>query len=363
VHATDGSSALAGLGCQSDSPARSPESRPEAVEPPLGSYEEEAMGCRVVPVAGVRGGAYICSPRAEAGRRLPLHVFGHGDVMLPGLYTSLMKQIASFGFVVVAYRSCLFSLPGLGVSECIGGQASFLEALKLIHAFSENPDLDPEAAPVDMTQQVTISGHSTGGRVAFMVAAVKDSPTYLQGTQFAEQLDKNDGALRKAADKVGAAIALHPDPMDDPGFNPDVPGFHGAIHSTPTFVVISVNDVLLPTDCSWKDFLAVMPPNKIYVDVVAKWQVPFFGGHFEPNFYHGSGPFVALFGQAFSQGNATAKELLYGDCPRCMRNVLPFARPSQRNTGNGDVGLLLCGESGGSTWPMEHAAYCNRTSS
>jgi hypothetical protein len=261
------------------------------------------------------------------------------------LYEALMRQVASFGFVVAAYRSCFLSSFEFG---CDKGRASFMEILKIIKYFYfENL----HAAPVDASKWVTISGHSTGARAALMAASVKDSPTYLDNTKYVEELSR----LRAAAAVIGAVVAVNPDPMYLEDRNPDVPRFKGAVQA-PTLVMTGSGDTLEPDGAAWWDFEMVAARSKAYLDIDEEW-------HTGVLFDHKAGPWVALWGQAFALGNETALALLYGDGPASMRRVLPLSHPGDVNTGNSIVSLLLCRSSEGhhqlyGDWPHAYAAWC-----
>jgi len=270
----------------------------------------------------------------------------------------MLMDIASYGFVVAAYRSCIWVVPGNpDYPACDNGRVDYLEALKVIHFFAQDPAANVDLAPVDMSQQVSVGGHSGGGRVALQVAAVRDTPAYLQGTPSAEVLDRDDGALRKAAQRVGAAVALYADDMRDTISNPDVEGFTNSIKTTPVFVITSSDDFGLTNGAGWWDFTNVGTASKIFIDLRDKSMQ----GHMEPIEVGSDGPWVALFGQAMALGNMTAKRLLYGDCPECLRNARPHAMPKARNTGAGKVGILLC--DGATAWPEEDASFCSATAS
>ena len=99
---------------------------------------------------------------------------------------------------------------------------------------------------------------------------------------------------------------------------------------------------------------------KVYVDILGG--IPFIGGHLAPSFWHPAGPYTALWGSTFALGNVTANNLVFGNGPGSMRQVLDYAKAGDRNTAPGGVGLLLCAQ-GTSPWPTEFAKLCNSSAS
>lgn len=315
------------------------------------------MRCSTIDVPDMAEGALVCMPNAPSGERWPLFVWGHGDGNTAEQYFGMIQDLAGFGFVVAAYRSCRWSATGVWGSECDMGRSAFLEVLKLI-AFLEKAD--PVTAPVDMSQKITVGGHSGGGRAALMVAAVRDSPTYLSGTVYAELLEYSGGFLREAASRVGAVVGLHADWMFNNNSNPDVEGFRHAISHTPVLLGTSVDDFVVPPAQTWSNFLHVRSPVKIYINMNEGYD-----GHREPILYGYEAPWVAMFAQAFAGRNHTARGLLYGDCEACLRHSALFAHQQEQEGdvhNRSDVAVMLCGSSAATgmsiAWPPEDATAC-----
>eukprot|EP00928_Gymnodinium_smaydae_P037601 TRINITY_DN2606_c0_g1_i4.p1 TRINITY_DN2606_c0_g1~~TRINITY_DN2606_c0_g1_i4.p1 ORF type:complete len:384 (-),score=54.38 TRINITY_DN2606_c0_g1_i4:211-1323(-) len=294
---------------------------------PKGRYNR--VHCSEIPIPGLAtpwGDAYTCKPVSSSGRLFPLMVFGHGDLSWPSMYAGLIKQMASFGFVVTAYNSCYFTL-SWSWTQCHGGKASFLEMLKIINHFVKNPKVERWKAPVNMSKPVIVSGHSTGARAALMMAALKDAPSYLSGTKECDYLSRHP-ELRAAVSYVGAAIAFNPDRMYHKKYNPDVDGYR--VTETPTFILTRSADYISKETSAWRNFAMLETPTKIYADILGSFLV---GGHLGPIFEYVCGPYAALFGLAFANGDQAARELVYGDGPKSLRKVVNYAKPGDRNTG------------------------------
>jgi len=65
-----------------------------------------------------------------------------------------------------------------------------------------------------------------------MIAAIRDNPDYLVGTEDAHLLTED---VRETIGKIGAVIADHPDPMLDPKQNPDI--LHWNVTRMPVMVI------------------------------------------------------------------------------------------------------------------------------
>ena len=162
------------------------------------------------------------------------------------IYTSLMKTLASHGFVVVAYESCPID------SRCHNGEIQFIEALKTI-AYLEN---NRKTLPIQFQQPYSASGHSTGARAVLMLAACRDNPLYLKHVQFINVTQSDRNVLTR----IHAVVGDHPDPMIDPAQNPDIHAYN--ITKTPTMLVTGTLDVRPigePSLSGWQDF--VMMPS------------------------------------------------------------------------------------------------------
>ena len=120
----------------------------------------------------------ICYP--DDGKKYPLHFFAHGDwgggpFSFP--YHGIQKEIASHGFVVSMYLSCFYD------SMCDNGEGSFMELLKSMSFLESNEGWWNEK--IEFDAGYSASGHSTGGRVVLMLAALIDNPTkYLANTKY-----------------------------------------------------------------------------------------------------------------------------------------------------------------------------------
>ena len=147
---------------------------------------------------------------SAAPKAYPLHVFAHGNgggSVMVHAYTPLLKELASFGFVVAAYESCPID------SHCYNGESQFIEAIKTMRFFVDNPAAVP-AAPVNLSLPFSVSGHSTGARAALMLAAAADDPAYLanmSGT--AAGIPRLNASDRAILGRIASVVGDHPDPM------------------------------------------------------------------------------------------------------------------------------------------------------
>ena len=289
--------------------------------------------------------ARVCAPAGAAA--YPLHALAHGDSpvgagVIAAAYHGIQEQIASYGFVVPLHLSCGTD------SECSNGEADFLEVLKTIEALQNDTTWRPRLAPVPYTA----SGHSTGARAVLMLAALRDSPTYLANTSLAAQLTPSH---RRVLRNLVAVMADHPDPMDDPKQNPDRPHYH--VTATAVLIITGSKDLTLPQGLcceprgsGWADFEELATPDKVFVDVAG-------AGHLQPLESHSEGPFIARYAQLYAQANSTAGDLIFGDAAGSLRRTLPIATPPAANLGEGRVGFLGC-RRGQPAVPPEYAAYC-----
>jgi len=259
-------------------------------------------------------------------------------------YTSLLKQIASFGFVVTAFESCAFD------AFCHNGESQFLEIVKTLHFFESNPTV----APVDMTKPYSASGHSTGARAVLMLAAVVDNADYLASTQFVNISVGERAVLAKIACVVGD----HPDPMSDPAQNPDILHYNRSAEGVPTMLVTGTGDLIEPAHAAWQDFTMMETlRSKVYLNGLGWTHM----GEQSPMSSHPEGPFIAYFAQFHALGNSTAGELIYGNGSGSL-----LARSEagnftggvgDRNSGAGKVGFLAC-QGASSGIPAKFAHYC-----
>ena len=146
--------------------------------------------------------AKVCYPNDD--QQYPLHFFAHGDFgggPLTFLMEGYIADIVSQGFVVVTYMSCAID------NFCHNGKTSFLEVLKSMEYLeTERGWWDNK---IDFSAGYTASGHSTGGRAALMLAALKDNPTqYLQDVpDIVSQITKTQ---RVGLQKFVAFVGDHP---------------------------------------------------------------------------------------------------------------------------------------------------------
>lgn len=284
--------------------------------------------------------AKVCYPDTVDGSTFPLHSFAHGDggggaSFWPG-YHGLMEQLASFGFVVPAYLSCWID------TLCDNGESSFLEVLKTIEYLEQNPT----TVPIDFSKPYTVSGHSTGARVALMLAAIKDTPRYLKGTRFANLVTDS---MRSILNRTVAFTGDHTDPMSDTRQNPDVSNYD--ISKSAVFLITGTKDQVEPKDSSWKDFVQLSTSDKIHVN---------FNGdsHLTPHLGHHEGSLIAYFSQYHALGDLKARDKIYGNNEDSLQNSDLLAPAGATNNGAADIPFLAC-SSAGLTVPQKLAKYCS----
>jgi hypothetical protein len=292
----------------------------------------------------------ICYP--DDGKKYPLHFLAHGDFgggPFSFAYDPLITDIVSQGFVVSMYLSCSVD------QFCNNGQTSFLEVLKSM-SYLENCSSDNWWNDIiDFNLGYTASGHSTGGRVVLMLAALKDNPTkYLMGQP--DIVSQITPEQRVGIQKFKAFIGDHPDPMYG-SQNPDVTNFK--VTSTPILIITGSKDIIEPELSAWKDFTMITSPFKVYIDMYG-------ARHVSPIFSHTEGPYIGYFSQCFINPDSDIGKIgcenIYGKkgSPDSMRNVLSITPIGGRNTGNEKVGYLGCGGGIGISddVPVEYAQYC-----
>ena len=224
------------------------------------------------------------------------------------------------------------------------GELSFLEILKTARYLETEGNWSQRS---DLSQPYSVSGHSTGGRVALMLGALKDTPSYLDNVpEIAKALTPD---LRAVVDKIGAVTGNHPDMMYLEKYNPDIAHFN--ITRTPTFIVTGSKDTTIEDPFSaWHDFTMISSPDKVFVDVSG-------ADHSEPIEKHRCGPFVAYFSRLFALGDETVANFIYGNASTSIQNTLPIATEGEPNTGDSVVGFLAC-RSGKNAVPVKWAKYC-----
>eukprot|EP00854_Cymbomonas_tetramitiformis_P006750 gene6750-8073_t len=320
----------------------------ESIQKP---YDDDSISCHFVPMrtlnreldenpaSAATADALLCCPSGDnvntpsAGFRpdlnnrsqtryphttFPLHVFMHGDggggKLGLMLYRPLLKEIASYGFCVAAPGTCNFD------AECNNGQTSYLEILRTIKLFSQmkvSGSIQMSAGDggsstsealrlpsmVDASSSVSVSGHSTGARAVLMIAALNDNTEYLNGTL--ADIHLATGELRDMIPKISSYTALHPDPMYETFYNPDVQNFNRSIRSSAVLVTTGTSDVLLPSLTVWKTYQMLQSPERIFVNVLG-------ANHFapmsDPRLY---GRIVGYFSQAFALNNVEYLRYIY----------------------------------------------------
>jgi hypothetical protein len=275
---------------------------------------------------------YPAATTAATNELYPLHIFAHGNGAggaVIHIYTSLMKTIASHGFVVVAYESCPID------SRCHNGETQFIEALKTI-AYLEN---NRKTLPIQFQQPYSASGHSTGARAVLMLAACRDNPLYLKHVQFINVTQSDRNVLTR----IHAVVGDHPDPMIDPAQNPDIHAYN--ITKTPTMLVTGTLDVRPigePSLSGWQDFVMMSSlRHRVFLNVRN-------ATHLSPIFTHPEADYIAYFCQYHALRNTTAGSLIYDD-----KTVHSLAKQSfvsksvgARNNGGSkkEVGFVACSD-------------------
>jgi hypothetical protein len=184
---------------------------------------------------------------ATAGQQFPLVSFSHGDygggVDLLS-YKALLQEMASWGLVVLAHRSC-------GPLEPTGGcgDTQYLDQLRVLDWARElrSQNLDDAKAMavhdrINISTGFGVSGHSTGGRSTF------------QSAMLASQYD------------IRAAVAIHPDPKVDSASN---------ITYCPMAVFTGTADQIEPKGSALDDFNAC-PKPKIFADLQGAGKPPLY---------------------------------------------------------------------------------------
>ncbi len=204
--------------------------------------------------------------------RFPLLSFSHGDFgggVATSAYLPLLAEIASFGVVVLAHRSCN--------PTC--GDAQYEDQLRVLDfAAAQNASGAARAAPalarVDFSLPFAVAGHSTGGRATLQSAAVA------------------------RAHRVGAACGVHPDPEGA-----------AANASAPTLVLTGSKDTIEPAGSARADFdLLPSAVPRAFADLEnATHMSPVDGG--EAPYAR----FVAAWVRAWVAGDADARAVIYGD--------------------------------------------------
>jgi hypothetical protein len=303
--------------------------------------------------------ARVCYPspkRDGIDKKYPLLLFAHGDaiggLLFNPLYGDLQQRLAGHGFVVPAYLSCWLD------TVCKNGQKSFLEALKTFQFFEHHPN---KTIPIDFSLPYTVIGHSTGARVALMLAALKDTMTangtsaYLHNVSAVGDVSTFSQTLRK----IKAVIAYHPDAMYKESLNPDIGNFN--VTQTPVMIMTGSEDTFWePKGSAWKDFQMLQVSNKVFVNL-------FGAPHYDLDLVKRDAPFMAYFAQKWSLGNTTAGRIVCGHTSDSLQNMVR-AKNGGTDIGdpnNGGAGenfqkvAFLCCTGHGTAVPEQHSKYCS----
>lgn len=125
---------------------------------PKGPYEVKTGTIASMPglsQGGPYGGAVVYAVPRATGEKFPFISFAHGTGAgydLPGAYATDLELVASYGFVIVAAKSCPTTHCNAGY--CVDQQAT-------IRACAKDPSLHPALASADFST-VGIYGHSMG---------------------------------------------------------------------------------------------------------------------------------------------------------------------------------------------------------
>jgi len=290
----------------------------------------------------------ICYP--DDGNKHPLHFFAHGDFgggPFGAAYNGILHDIAGRGFATSMYLSCAIDW------LCENGNGSFLEILKSATFLETNDGWWNDV--IDFDAGYSASGHSTGGRVVLMLAALIDNPTkYLMDTHYASMITEEH---RRSLQKFDAVVGDRPDPVYLSEFNPDPDNF--VVNQTPVMIITGSKDAIEPELSAWKIFQSIASPYKVYVNLLGT-------GHLGPLRGHIEGPFIAEFSKCFvRRGNRTGSgsdecEAIYGTSgSNTIRKALPIAGDGDRNSGDGRVGFLGCRGGNQDDVPTEYAPYCS----
>jgi len=315
--------------------------------------------CHFIPIPTLTGRyktALTCHPLDDGTTTYPLHIFAHGDFMGGSIairmYKPHLQELASFGFVVVAFASCPID------HVCHNGQSYIVEALKTIAYLEENHPIDD--VPIDLNLPYSASGHSTGGRTVLMLAAARDSVEYLQSPDI-DFIDLT-ARDRRILNKIVAVVGDHPDPMYESFYNPDVS--HYNITQTPTMIITGTRDMFPVGErvySAWGNFV-FMPrlTNRVFLNIEG-------ATHNGPILSHTETKYVAYFSQFHVMGNETAGAMIYGSDDAVEGSLMNLwkrgelvASAGARNNGGarGEVGFLACGGKSGDV-PVHFGQYCD----
>jgi len=322
--------------------------------------------------------AMVCAPYgAPAGKRYPVIAYSHGDTLGPGSYKRSLQRMANEGFVVVAYRSCGDD------DDCDDGKFDYIEVLKtLIHI--DNPDMVSDDVPVDMSQPISLAGHSTGGRCGLIVAGLqsqmdthflqqytdgkepKDYKDFPEVRRMDEEealiprlmnkflgkkpkavdsmmFDRMDSKMRKMLMRIKVVAVDHGDEMyatthDWSGMvdNPDPK--HFKITKTPILVWTGSEDTgIEPRNSSYRNFADyIQSPERVFIDIKGEGHLRSTNGNaYQPH------PFVEFI-RTHAFNNKTAAKYFYGPNPGIMNEDFTIAGPDDTNNANMKAGYVAC---------------------
>ena len=313
-----------------------------------------SVTCKDVTINTLQGWLYrkarVCYPDVSDGSIFPLHLFAHGDGLGGGnfisTYDGLQEQLAGFGFVVAGYLSCSSD------DDCDNGESSFLEALKTVEYLEQNSAV----VPVNLSSPYTVSGHSTGARVAMMLAAMRDSPKYLNQTKYGKAISDS---MRSSIAKMVAFVGDHTDPMYSGLYqnqwqtvNPDLLNYN--ISKSAVFLITGSKDMTEPEDSSWHNFQMIRTQDKIHLNIKGD-------NHMEVSKGHHEGPWIAYFCRCHALGDIAARDKIYGTQPDALVNYNRTAPSGAYNNGKADVSFLAC-SSESLTVPKKLSGHCSPSS-
>jgi dienelactone hydrolase len=269
-------------------------------------------------------GAIVCYPWNSLFSPLPLHMYGHGDGEFymygdggfEGESSSsprYLREVAARGFFVVAHLSCVMSCGrGKGSAQkddspegdrkILPGQSDFIEMLEAVSHLESDPKFGPM---IDTKGAYSASGFSTGGRAVLQIAALRDSPRYLESAPHILNLVTEKH--RAIANKVISVTAMHPDPMISMTINPDV--FHFRVSKMPVLVLTGTEDTTEPQDSAWVTFDKMLStPRKVFAN---------FEGHTH-EVYPGYANLAARFSHAFASLSSGHEEVAWDEWSTCV---------------------------------------------
>ena len=206
---------------------------------------------------------------------------------------------------------------------------------------------------IDYTVPYSVAGHSTGARVALMLAAIRDDPTYMDNTKYAALLTPH---LRETVSKIGVAIGDHPDPMMRNADKGGPPHWGRSVSHMPVMIVTGSRDYIEPSGSGWRDFSLMTTRDKLFLNIIN-------GTHMfdrSPLEGHPEGPWMARYLRYYLLQDQRSAQYLFGDGTDSLVHAsgLIDTTDRDRNQGQSFVGFLAC-RSGEVGVPAAAARYCN----